>query len=168
MNRRLQFINFFGVVVLTVLCVAQWQANRRLNLQMNRLEKIRIQQSAKLEEQSKKIKGYVEDLEDFREHIDKNGARLKEQTEKARSAEATARRLSAECEQLKSSVSNWANAVNERDARLKENSETIRVLTTKANGAVEKFNQLATNYNSVVKDLNALRAREAKKESGQK
>ena len=39
MNRFLHYFNLAGVLALTALCVAQWQANRRLNLETASLEK---------------------------------------------------------------------------------------------------------------------------------
>jgi hypothetical protein len=69
---------------------------------------------------------------------------------------------------LKSSVTNWVNAVAERDKRLEENNLRIQELATNLNSSIAKYNQLASNYNIVVKDLNALRSQAAPaKEAGQ-
>ena len=52
--KRLHYINFFGVIVLAVLCAMQWQHDRMLNLDVNRLEKTRLEQATKLAEQDRK------------------------------------------------------------------------------------------------------------------
>jgi chromosome segregation ATPase len=157
MNRRLQYFNLIGVLALAALCVFQWRMNRRLNLQINRLEKTGISQTAQFNEQSKKLKGTSEDLETFREQLTRANVNLKEQTNKSASNETKIEKLTAERDELKNNLSKWTNAVVERDQRLKENNAQIQKLADDLNNAVKKYNQLATNYNAVVKDLNALR-----------
>ncbi len=49
-----------------------------------------------------------------------------------------------------------------RDERLQEANAEIRRLSAGLNSSIHKFNDLATNHNAVVKDLNELRARVAK------
>ena len=53
MNRSLQYANLLVVAALAVLCVMQWNANRRVNLEAGALEKTRIEQAAQIEQQEK-------------------------------------------------------------------------------------------------------------------
>ena len=62
MNRRLQFINLFGVLALAVLCVFQWQRDRRLNLELTANEKTRQSQERQLAENTRIISGLTDDL----------------------------------------------------------------------------------------------------------
>jgi len=158
MNRWLQYLNLFGVLALAALCVFQWRMNRQLNLETNRLEKIRIEQTSQLDEQSKKLKGTTEDLETFREQLTRANVELKEQTEKFAASDAKVDALILDRDALKESLSKWTNAVAERDKQLKESNAQIQKLAADLNAAVAKHNQLATNYNAVVKDLNELRS----------
>jgi len=158
MNRRLQYVNLFGVLALAALCVFQWRMNRRLNLERNGLEFNCLLQEDNLEEQAKKLRGTTEDLENFREQLTRANLNLKEQTEKSAGNEAKIENLTLERDELKKNLGKWTNAVAERDARLKEGNAQIQKLANDLNASVLKYNQLATNYNAVVKELNELRS----------
>lgn len=158
MNRWLQYFNLLGVIALAALCVFQWRMNRQLNLQLYELQNERIERTAKMEEQSKKLKGATDDLETFREQLTRANVELKQESEKAASNEAKLNALMLERDALQESLAKWTNAVTERDQRLKESNAQIQKLANDLNAAVRKYNQLATNYNDVVKDLNELRA----------
>ncbi len=62
MNSRLKYLNLFGVLALAALCIAQWQRDRRLNLEIGHLDQTRLQQAAKIDEQAGQVKGLNEDL----------------------------------------------------------------------------------------------------------
>ncbi len=158
MNRFLHYFNLVGVIALAALCVAQWQVNRRVNLEANRLEQIRLDQNTKLEEQGKTLKGYVADLDELRKQLTLTHTSLKETESKNAVTDRQVRQLTAESEQLKASVTNWASAVAARDERLKETYEQIQKSAQERNDAVVKFNELAGKYNATVKDLNTARA----------
>ncbi len=65
--------------------------------------------------------------------------------------------LLAEIDQLRQSVTNWAAAVAERDNSVKEANARILSLSSDLNRAIEKFNELATNYRHVVEEVNRQR-----------
>lgn len=159
MNRALSYINLGGVLLLAALAIGQWQVNRRANLQVIQLERIGQDQSAKIAEQDKTIKGQTADLETLREHLTKTQATLKETDTKLASTEKEVRQLSDERDQLRISVTNWAAAVTARDEQLKLANIELKKLGDDRNEVVGKFNDLAAKYNSVVKDLNEARAR---------
>lgn len=163
MNRKLQFVNLFGVVALVALCVVQWRQNRQLNLGLNDLEKTRQTQVQKLAEQDKTVRGLTEDLTRFKEQFTSAKTELGETREKLSVAERTLIQLTSERDQLQTSLTNWMNAVTERDAKLKEANERINEIVGKLNESVVKFNTLVTNYNEVVKQLNEARAGSAAK-----
>lgn len=162
MNRCLQYLNLFGVLALAALCVFQWRMNRRLNLEVNQLEKTGISQTVQFDEQSKKLKGTTDDLETFREQLTRANVNLKAETDKFAGNEAKIENLTLERDELKINLSKWTNAVAERDERLKEYNEQIQKMADDLNAAITKYNQLATNYNTAVNDLNALRSAPAK------
>jgi chromosome segregation ATPase len=154
MTRGLQIVNFAGVVILAAVCVGQWKINRNVNLEANRLEKTRIEQQQRIEEQDKTIKGCMADLDTFREQIQTLSRSLKETEVKAAELEMKLARTEADREQLKENVARWAEAVQLRDEELTRAREQIEKLAEDRNGAVEKFNELAEKYNSTVQDLN--------------
>ena len=158
MNRKLQFVNFFGVVALVAVCVMQWRQNRQLNLGLNDLEKTRQTQEQKLAEQDKAVHGLTDDLARFKEQFASAKGELSETKERLGVAERSVSQVSAERDQLQISLTNWMNAVTERDAKLKEANDRITEVVGRLNESVSKFNQLVTNYNNVVKDLNETRA----------
>lgn len=159
MNRRLQYLNLFGVLVLMALCVFQWRTDSRLNQEINLLEKARIEAVQKISEQEQALEGANRDLSLFKEQFtraqtDRNGERRK-----LRETESENLRLSAECVQLREGITNWANAVAERDMRLAEANLRINELAERLNESIRKYNGLASNYNNVVEDLNAVRSK---------
>jgi chromosome segregation ATPase len=154
MNTFMQYLNFAGVLALTGLCLVQWRANRSVNLEANALEKTRLEQAAIIEEQGKRVEGLEADLETFREHLASTSRGWNEAKSNLARVEFEARQLTNEREQLKVSVTNWANAVAARDTQLKEVAEQLKTLAAERNETVVKFNELAENYNAVVRDLN--------------
>ena len=171
--KRLAWINLFGALALAALCVVQWQRDRRLNLQVNRLEKARMELEEKYSEQQKTAAGLASDLSRFKEQFKEIHDEATETVGKLRKSEQENAQLQTERDQLKASVTNWAAAVTARDERLREVNERLRdtaarlndsvlkfnELATNYNASVKRFNELATNYNSVVTQLNELRIR---------
>jgi chromosome segregation ATPase len=159
MNRSLQYFNLLGVVALGVLCVFQWQANRRANLDEIALEKTRQALTAKVEEQSNSLKNLTADLEGFREQLAKASVSAKESDAKLRAAEREISSLTAERDQLKTNVVTWAEAVAARDARLNGANEVIQKTAAERDKTIARFNTLAEKHNAVVKELNESLAR---------
>jgi chromosome segregation ATPase len=156
---RLHYVNFVGVLILAGLCVFQWTRDRRLNLELNRLEQTRLEQAARLGEQERTVRDLSADLEEIKKRFAQSQTEIGDIRQNLRAAENQARQLTVERDQLKTSVTNWAAAVATRDERLKEANTRIRKLSDDLNASINKFNELATNYNVAVKDLNELRAR---------
>src|SRR5262245_27663996 len=105
--KGLQYFNLLGVVVLVLLCVAQWQHNRQLNLEVNRLEQRRLDHEAKLIEQEQTMRGLSADLAQFKEQFTQSGIELSDTRQKLHTAERQALQLTVESDQLKSSITNW-------------------------------------------------------------
>ena len=162
MNRLLQIINFVGVLALAGLCAYQWKDNGRLHEEMDRLDRTRQEQAAKIADQEKTIAGNVTDLETARDNLSKSEASAKE-TQGKLSAEVAANKqlttardqLTTERDQLKAAISQWSAAVSQRDDALKQAGVQMQKLLADRNEAVGKFNDLASKYNGVVKELNA-------------
>ena len=62
----MKYLNFLGVVAVAILCGFQWQTNSRLNLEAQSLEKTKLEQAAKIDEQDRTIKNDAADLDDLR------------------------------------------------------------------------------------------------------
>jgi chromosome segregation ATPase len=154
MSRGLQIVNLAGVLILAAVCVGQWKINRTVNLEANRLERTRIEQQARIEEQEKTIKGCMTDLDAFREQIQTLSKSLKESGTKSAELESKLAHADADREQLKESLAKWTEAVKLRDEELTKARDQIQKLADDRNAAVQKFNELAEKYNSVVQDLN--------------
>jgi len=159
MNRALQYFNLFGMLALAALCVVQWQHDRRLNLQTIQLEKTRQAQQQKISEQEETVRGVSADLADFKQRFKAEHQDLEDTKRKLREGENTVASLTAERNQLNESITNWTAAVAQRDALMKEANRRIEGLSTQLNASIEKYNELATNYDNVVKDLNQARSK---------
>jgi septal ring factor EnvC (AmiA/AmiB activator) len=166
-SRVLNVFNLLGVMALAVLCAIQWQTNRRLHLQATALEQARIEQLAQLADRDKAIKGYVADLDDFRERVRLSESQLKEldvklgtMTRERNQLLEQRDQLLAQRDELKAALDKWVAAVRERDAALKDAAAKAQKLAADRNEAVVKFNELVGKYNAVVKDLNEARAKQ--------
>jgi chromosome segregation ATPase len=154
--KRLGWINLVGVLALAALCVVQWQRDRRLNLEINRLEKERLGQEGKIAEQEKAASGLSADLARFKEQFKEAHADASDARKTIREMEQRQDQLARERDQLKASVTNWAAAVTARDESLKQVNERLRENTLRLNESILKFNELATNYNASMKRFNDL------------
>ena len=159
MNRFLQYANLIGVIALAALCVFQWSANRRVNLEASALEKTRLELTAKVAEHEKTIKGQAADLDTFREQLSLATTSLKETETKLTKAGREIGQLEGEREQLKISVTNWAAAVTARDERIKEANDRLKQLGEELNASIRKFNELAETHGRLVKDWNDQQAK---------
>ena len=154
MNRTLHYVNLVGVLVLGVLCSLQWRIDRQLNLRINQLEKERIGDRQRIEEQVQTIEGQTADLERFREHVARSTAGLKVAESNLMAARRECHQLAGERDQLKESVSSWSTAVAERDEQLTRASDQLQKLGQERYDIVARFNSLAEKHNVVVADLN--------------
>jgi chromosome segregation ATPase len=159
MNRRLQLFNLFGVLALAALCVAQWRSNRQLNIETNQLEKTRQAQQQTISRQEQTARGLDEDLTRFKEQVAAQRGDLDDAKKKLRETESAVAGLTAERNELRESVTNWASAVSQRDALAKEANSQILELSTNLNASIQKYNELATNYNATVQELNEARTK---------
>jgi chromosome segregation ATPase len=158
MNGRLKYLNLFGVLALAALCIAQWQRDRRLNLELGRLDQVRLQQAAKIDEQAGLLKGLNEDLRQLKTSLANEQSLRSQSEQKMASTESTNQQLVLERNQLKAAITNWANAVMVRDERMKEANARIEQLATELNASIRKYNELATNRTAAVKTSGATRA----------
>ncbi|HEY1922159.1 MAG TPA: hypothetical protein VGG44_05290 [Tepidisphaeraceae bacterium] len=143
MNRFLLIFNFLGVAVLCVLCAVQWQTNSRLESDVEQLDKMRVEQSAKIAEQQITLKDDAIDLDDLRRRLSMSESELK-------NVVIERDRVAAEGKQLKAALNKWMAAVAARDAAIRQAGDQILKLSNERNDAVQKFNELAGKYNAVV------------------
>lgn len=176
MKRALTWINLAGAFALAFLCVVQWQRDRRLNLEINRLKKEHYDQQERISRQDKLAADLKADLERFKEQVTQTHAEAGEARTAMRKLERENSLIERERDQLKTAVTNWSRAVAERDQSLRESNDRLRdtaarlndsivkynELTTNYNASIRRFQELATNYNNVVTQLNASRSGENK------
>jgi len=158
MNGWLRYLNLFGVLALAALCVAQWQRDRRLNLEITRLDQVNLQQAAKIDDQANTLKGLNEDLNELKTSLASERVLRSQAEQKTLSAESANEQLVQERDQLKAAITSWANAVALRDERMKEANARIEQLATDLNDSIRKYNELVTNYNAAVRASGATHA----------
>lgn len=162
---KLHYLNLAGVVLLVIISAIQWRHNRDLNFEINGLERSGLEQTAKIEETEKALRGANNDLAQFKEQFSRAQTELQEDYKELVVADRDVFQLTSERDQLRTSITNWATSVAERDERIKETAEQTRQLAEELNDFIRKFNDLATNYNSIVRDLNEIRAHQPKTEA---
>jgi len=154
MNDRLKYVNLFGVLALAALCVVQWQRDRRLNLEISRLDQVRLQQAAKIDDQASVLKGLNEDLGQLKNSLATEQSLRSQAEQKLRPLEEANAQVTAERDQLKAALTNWVNAVAVRDERMKEANARIERLAAQLNTSIAKYNELVTNHNAAAKAPN--------------
>jgi chromosome segregation ATPase len=153
MNDRLKYLNLVGVVALAALCVCQWLHDRRLNLEIKRLNQVRQQQAAKIDDLSNQLAGLNDDLAQLKTSVATERDLRIQADKRVTSLEAANAQLTGERDQFKAAITNWANAVALRDERMKEANARIEELAADLNASIRKYNGLVTNYNTIVKSL---------------
>ena len=157
MNRSLQYVNLLGVMLLTGLCVFQWKTDQSLHFELRRLDRTRVEQSEKIVEQQQEMEGLSRDIGIIKDQFTTIHSNFLNARKELAATELENARLKGEGEQLRSNNVAWKNAVALRDERLAETARQLLSVTEKANDSIRKFNDLATNYNAVVDQLNAFR-----------
>jgi septal ring factor EnvC (AmiA/AmiB activator) len=148
MNRIISMLNLLGVVALVLLCCVQWQRNSRLENQAVDLQNVQFQQAATIDQQKRTIKDDAIDLSDLRQRLTMSESALQETREEKD-------RLAIENAQLKKSLQQWTQAVQQRDKVIAHANDLIQMLAKQRNEAVQKFNNLADAYNGLVKRVEA-------------
>jgi chromosome segregation ATPase len=142
MNRYFASANFVGIMLLCCLSVLQWRTNSGLEDSVRRLDALRVEQSATIDQQKATITRNDADMDDLRERLSAAESDLK-------SALQERDQFAGEEKQLKKSLGLWVAAVNQRDAALKQYAEAIQKLAAQRNDAISKYNDLANKYNSL-------------------
>ena len=138
MNSFLSIFNFVGIGAMAILCAIQWQINGRLDNRARQLDQTRIEQSTKIDEQTRTLKDDAADMEDLRERLTAAESELDK-------AIAQRNQIALENKELAGALDKWMAAVKARDAAL---SEVLK----ERNDAIAKFNDLAGKYNKLVKE----------------
>ena len=159
MNGHFKYVNLVGVLVLAMLCAVQWVKDRRLNLEIEHLDQVRLDQSAKVDDQANQLRGLNDDLGELKTALATERVLRVQVEEKQQPLEATNRQLTIERDELKGVISNWANAVAVRDEHMKEANARIEQLAADLNASIRKYNGLVTNYNAAVQELDGTHSR---------
>jgi chromosome segregation ATPase len=157
MNRHLEKLNLLGVIILAVLCVAQWRINRDANVQLQSALKQNHEQSKKIADQQKTIQATGADLEFFRTQLTAAKSSEKSLEKKLTDSERTTLQLTDETAALKTAITNWAAAVDTRDHQLRQAATNIQNLVQSRDDAIEKYNALAKRQNDLVAEINRSR-----------
>jgi len=164
MKDQLKYLNLLGVLALAALCLCQWVRDRRLNLELKHLDQIRLEQSAKIDDQANQLTGINEDLVQLKASLaNERDLRFKVE-QKLETTESANEQLTLDRDHLKGAISNWANAVALRDERMKEASARIQQLADDLNASIRKYNELVTNYNAAAKTLGGVHDRTGKRD----
>ena len=141
------WLNTVGVVALSVLCIAQWNVNRELNHEINRLESLRQDQAEKLDERDGTIAAQAYDLKNIREQLTELTGELRKVEGELALANNQIQTLTVQKTQLEANVKQWKDAVGERDKQIKFANEHMQ-------GLVKEYNALAENYKILTDELN--------------
>ena len=159
MNTVLQWFNFAGVLAVVALCGFQWQTAYVRDQRVEQLSRIRVEQSAKLDEDSKALDQNQHVLDDLRQQLTASQSAEHEDQTKIASLTGERNKLSDELGQTKAALEKWMAAVNQRDDALKQTADRVDKLVSERNDLTQRFNDLANKYNDAIKELNGGRAK---------
>lgn len=142
--------NLAGVIALSILCLCQWHRNRQLNQKLSQQNQRAHELVSQLSDRQESLtRAHAESIQ-FKEQlarVEVSEARLK--SERAQSL-ALVTRLELEGSHLRQAISNWQEAVAIRDRRISQADTTQRQFTKALEEAALRYNQLVTNYNTLV------------------
>jgi chromosome segregation ATPase len=154
MNRFLGPLNLVGVLVLSGICILQWQTNRQSHLERVAQTKAHYELLAKVEEQTGQIRDSNADRDRFRDQLTKVSGSWKETGEELAALRRERAAWLVEREMLKSNIVAWTEAVAARDGRIKEANLSVERVARERNERIEAFNRLAEKHNATVQRLN--------------
>ncbi len=157
--KRLDWLNLAGVLCVGFLCLFQWRQNRALNLELNRQIEAFQGLTNRLSDQTRAWTGAVADLAEFKRKYaaaEETAAIAVAARTQVLPLEKQVRELSAERSRLQSALSNWVEAVSIRDERLRAARAELERVREESRGISQRYEALATNYNTVVGELNRM------------
>lgn len=159
MSRFLHWFNLLGVLALLGLCLVQWQNNRRLQVELIQAAQARREQESRLEQHLKTNEGQAQHVSRLQGHLSRLTGELEQTASQLAETRRQARQSAAQCGQLKSSVTNWAAAVAARDTQLRQSAAQLEELAEARNAAVRQFNDLVERYHQLATNFEAWRQR---------
>ena len=164
-GRGLRLFNAVGVLLLFVVCMAQWHSIHWRDARLQALEAARLELSSAL-------RGATNDLAQLQveraalEGLNATNAR------RATVAESRVAELEhglhegvASQKALQDQLVVWRKGVEERDQRLKTLSEQHLSLVAERDAAIRRFNELVRQHNDVVALLEKVRSQSASKQA---
>lgn len=158
MNRTLTWANLFGVAVLAGLCLVQWQANRRLQLEARELRQKAADRSSELTAKKGTLAQQSDALLALREELARCRTNLDQALRQQQTLEAELQAAAGIRDELKASVTNWTAAVAQREDQLLQMGERQRQLVEARDEAIAKHNELAGKYRELVGRWNELQS----------
>jgi len=159
MNRFLPWTNLVGVVVLAGLCVVQWHANRRVQIELSRQRLSFRDQAVRLEVLAGKAFAQAEDLAELQLPLVRAVDQAHAAAGQLAATESALWQAEAERDQLKASLTNWVAAVADREERLGQAADRANQLAEQRDDAIRRFNELAERHNRLVTEWNELQTR---------
>jgi chromosome segregation ATPase len=131
----------------------QWRSSSRSDRRIQDLEQTRLEQDARLAQQTRQLAGAAADLEEFRKRLVEFEAALKETREARDVGTAQLRQVTTQRDQLKVALDQWTAAVAARDQALKQAGDQAQKLAEARDEAVGKFNELVARYNTLANQV---------------
>ena len=155
MNRMLQYLNFLGVFLLSLLCASQWKTNSSLAADLIAMHKQSDEQSATITTEAGTIKEDAADLDDYRQRLDAAETELKQLHSDLTKARSERDQATAERNQLKETLDKFVAALKVRDQSISQltdvahkQDESIHQLEAVRDDAIKKYNDLVTKFNA--------------------
>lgn len=146
MERTLTRINTLAIPLLVLLCVIQWTRERRLHLELGQFRLAQHDLRMERDRLRSQTESLGADLERFKERYrasEEQQAALRRRLEELT---AEAERRATEATQLRAALSNWVEAVHQRDAQLQEAVVRIQTLNQQLMTLADRYQLCATNY----------------------
>lgn len=149
--RSLPLLNFLGVLALSGICVMQWIRHHTTDQQLQRTQEALQRMESDLHVRTSAETGVKSDLDAFKNRWMESQQNAQELQARLQEAQKELTQAHAQTEEWTRQKAQWTGAISNREARLREALDQIRVLNAELQARAQKYNQLASNYNQVIR-----------------
>lgn len=164
-GRGLRLFNAVGVLLLFVVCMAQWHSIHRRDARLQTLESARVELAGALGGATNTLAQLQVQLAALEALNETNGRRATVAESRVTELERGLHEGAVSQRGLQDQLAAWKKGVEERDQRLKALSEQIPSLVAERDAAIRRFNDLVRQHNDVVALLEKARSQSTPKQA---
>lgn len=158
MHRTLTWINALAIPLLVGLCVLQWIRERALQLEL-RQSRIDLHELRKEHHRlAARLETTRADLDRFKASYRASEHRAAELRQELERESLQRERLAAEAAHLRTALTNWIDALQQREDQLRVAATRIQALNEQLMDVADRYRRCVTNYETLREQYSRMRA----------